>query len=249
MRPGLSDGTSAGQQRLERFGAALAADDELAHVADVEQPGVGAGPFVLGKDAFDTAAASRSRRSGTIRAPCARCQASSGRVLGASRFGLFAHLLPDTMATPGCGPCSPSPPLSGNLRAWRTSARVHLRWPPAQEALSRVPALPTPRSFGLRDSGAVAPSAAQLALDALPRLGRGGPRRAQSFRAKRLVGQLLWVVPVLVRPRNQVLVDRLGLVLASARRRSWPCRSRRACRRARWRGNRRGSAATCGASP
>ena len=68
----------------------------------------------------------------------------------------------------------PAPPLSGNLRVWAAprGARLPLRW--GSVAATRFPECPFPRarSFRLRDSGAVAPSAIRIcAPNPLPRRG------------------------------------------------------------------------------
>ena len=68
---------------------------------------------------------------------------------------------------------SPAPPLSGNLRAWRAEFRALTPSVGRHEA-ARFPECPFPRarSFRLRDSGAVAPSAIRIcAPNPLPRRG------------------------------------------------------------------------------
>ena len=168
-----------GNQRLERPRHGLVApvlgDEEgLAHMRDVEQARMLAGPVVLGQDAGrDTAPACRSRR----RAPCGRrapharhgagsCRSGSslcaGSAIGFPQRRAFASSL--------AARCS-APPLSRDLRDF--PGRCLRQVTPVggrrleTSPLSRVPA--PARSFGLSVSGAVAPSAPDSKVRSLPR--------------------------------------------------------------------------------
>src|SRR5690606_23586230 len=169
QRPVLERGEVDREQRFERGLGALAGDEELPHVRDVEQSCTRAGPFVLGDDALELYG---HRIAGERHhAPAA------GAVPGVERQQL--EILVAHRGIPRHGrrcprrTSSPAPPLSGNLRAWRTIrgiARLPLRWD--DDTAARFPERSPRRGpLRLRDSGAVAPSAIRSVPDPLPRQG------------------------------------------------------------------------------
>ena len=82
----------ARQQRLERLVDPRAADDQLAHVADVEQAGMGAGPQMLGDDAviLDRHGIARERDHPRAMGTVPRVERQHGR-FGDDGSGLIVH--------------------------------------------------------------------------------------------------------------------------------------------------------------
>ncbi len=167
-----------GNQRLERLGhgfVALVLGDEegLAHMGDVEQPRMLAGPVVLGEDA-------RGILHRHVVAGEGHHAGAEGHMLGMERgfqerlvaMRWLGHRVPSKVRVPSslAARCS-APPLSRDLRDFpgAFAAGYARRWatPIETSPLSRVPA--PARSFGLSVSGAVAPSAPDAKVRSLPR--------------------------------------------------------------------------------
>ena len=153
---------------------------QLAHMADVEQAGAGARPVMLGDDALIL---DRHRIAGER-----HHAAAAGAVPAVEREGLLLRFrsscrLPDaSVATARARRIVPMPPLSPGPESFHRRRRGYgglpLRWPAVARQADAFQSVLNARSFCLRDSGAVAPSAvARLARHPLPRVHGGGPPR------------------------------------------------------------------------
>jgi hypothetical protein len=80
------------KQRLERLVDPGAGDDQLPHVADVEQSGVAAGPQMLGEDAviLDGHGIARERHHARAMGTVPRIERQGGRI-GDNGSGLIVH--------------------------------------------------------------------------------------------------------------------------------------------------------------
>ena len=125
----------ARQQRLERLRHALAREEQLAHVADVEQAGVLARPQMLGHDAFilhrhhiageGYHPALFGAMPGVERQQRGSDRLQAVRILGGNRVAHSRSLRQVGHDADTGLPASPPPPLSRNLRAFAQLSRAY----------------------------------------------------------------------------------------------------------------------------